>query len=165
MTKPKVWCCHPLRHNGASRVGQFPSHAKGKVRLSSQLVTYLQRKYSVAMMFPAGSNETDGAYMCACCYEFEMDQMQRSQSGQQPWNDEMAGSDSESSLHERLRSSTGTLTVRDYSKMAGQAHPSGSEGSDASSEDESATAHERLSAKETLDNVFRLLQIEGIVDV
>ena len=94
-----------------------------------------------------------------------MDEMQHPQSGQQPWNDEMAGSDSESGLHQRLRSSTGALIVRDYSQMAGQVHSSDSEASDESSEDESATAHERFSAKETLANVFRLLQIEAIVDV
>ena len=116
------------------------------------------------MMFPAGSNMDEDAHLCTSCYEFEMDQMQHPQSAQQPWNDEMAGSDSESSLHERLRSSTGALTVRDYSQMTGQVRPSEIEGSDDSSEDESATAHERLSAKETLDNVFRLLQIEAIVD-
>ena len=103
--------------------------------------------------------------MCACCYEFEMGHFKNSQSGQQPWNDEMTGSDSESGLHERLRSSIGVLTVRNCPEMAGQVLPSESEGSDASSEDESATSFERTSATETLDNVFRLLQIEAIVDV
>ena len=52
----------------------------------------------------------------------------------------MAGSDSESGLHERLRSSIGVLTVRNCPEMAGQVLPSESEGSDASSEDESATS-------------------------
>ena len=49
--------------------------------------------------------------------------------------------------------------------MADQVRRSELEGSDDSSEDESATSHDRLSAKPTLDNVFRLLQIEAIVDV
>ena len=77
----------------------------------------------------------------------------------------MAESDSESGLHERLRSSTSAFTVRNYSAMADQVRRSEFEGSDDSSEDESASSHDRLSAKATLDNVFRVLQIEAIVDV
>lgn len=165
MTKPKVWCCHPWRHNGESKVGRFPSHAKGKIRLSSQLVTFLKKKYSVAMMFPVGSNGAEDAYMCNSCHEFEMDHFQTSRDGQQSWDDEMGDSDSGSGLHRRLRSSTSSLTVRNYSEIAGRIRSSELEESDASSEDESATSHERLSAKEILNKVFHLLQIEAIADV
>ena len=165
MTKPKVWCCHPWRHNGESKGGRFPSHAKGKIRLSSQLVAFLKKKYSVAMMFPVGSNAAEDAYMCNSCYEFEMDHFQTSRGGQQSWDDEMRDSDSGSGLHRRLRSSTSSLTVRNYSEIAGRVRSSELEEFDASSEDESATSHERLSAKEILNKVFHLLRIEAIADV
>ena len=77
----------------------------------------------------------------------------------------MRDGDSGSGLHRRLRSSTSSLTVRNYSEIPGRVRSSELEEFDASSEDESATSHERLSAKEILNKVFHLLRIEAIADV
>lgn len=94
-----------------------------------------------------------------------MEHFQASRGDHLSRDDGMGDGDNGSGLHQRLRSSTGSLTVRNYSERAERVRSVDVAESDASSEDESARSYESLSAKEVLNEVFRLFQIEAIVDV
>ena len=78
MGKLKVWCCHPVRHNGAKKIGRAPSYPKGKYLVSSKLESFLKEQYNVPVM---NSSELTmpNLYVCTSCYDYEMDRFERIQ--------------------------------------------------------------------------------------
>ena len=78
MTKLKVWCCHPVRHNGAKKIGRAPSHPKGKYLVSSKLDSFLKEQYNV-LAINSSELTMPNLYVCTGCYEYEMDRFERIQ--------------------------------------------------------------------------------------
>ena len=68
MTRGKVWCCRPVRHSEASKVGRISSHSKGKYLVSSGLVKFLKRQQGLTIFNPSQSEKAK-LYMYTSCYK------------------------------------------------------------------------------------------------
>jgi hypothetical protein len=75
MTKLEVWCCHPVRHNGATKIGRAPTHPGGTYLVSSDLDSFLKEQYNVLITSTSQVN----MYVCTSCYEYEMNRYERIQ--------------------------------------------------------------------------------------
>ncbi len=161
MTKSKVWCCHPVRHSGASKFGRVPSHPKRKYLVSSKMVKFLKKQYDVAIINPSQSNMAK-FYICTSCHEYEMDRFQRIQTSVD--DQQLSDSDDEFNKHSQLRLSMGSLNMEDDFEISTSQRAADAEQSGTSSEDEFALSFDRHAAKKIFNNVFGILKIEAIVD-
>jgi hypothetical protein len=161
MTKSKVWCCHPVRHSEASKIGRVPSHPKGKYLVSPKMVNFLKKQYDVAIINPSQSNMAN-FYICTSCHEYEMDRFQRIKTS--VGDQQLSDNDDQSNEHSQLRLSMGSLNVEDNFEISTSQRAAEAEQSGTSSEDEFALSFDRHAAKKIFNDVFRILKIEAIVD-
>jgi hypothetical protein len=160
MTKPKIWCSHPERHNGSSKLGRTPSHPKGKNLLPPEMINFWKGHYWNATMNTHGWYKD--VYLCTTCYEYELAKFRNVD--QLPSNHQLSDNNFQAYQSRALRSKTRTVS-RSAHRRSVDEHTSESEQSEMSSDDEAASSYERNSAKETLNNLFCLLKIEPAVDM
>ncbi|CAF3141374.1 unnamed protein product [Rotaria sp. Silwood2] len=75
--KSHIWCSHPYHDevlsNGkkrCSKVGQTPSHPKGKRSISEQLAKYIN-SHSESILNGSSTKLEEGDYLCSTCYTKE----------------------------------------------------------------------------------------------
>lgn len=63
-------CCHPNRHDGATRSGRRPSCPKGDRKIPAAVATFMTKRYSNSKR-SAAISFSDSDYMCRRCLEYE----------------------------------------------------------------------------------------------
>ncbi|CAF1550492.1 unnamed protein product [Adineta ricciae] len=163
MTKGKVWCCHPTRHIGASKVGCVPSHPKGKYVASATLVNFLKKQYgSAAMKVPMNSN-SGRLCVCTSCREFESDRLRKAESSR----DERRVTNDESGMAKRLQrqASMNPLVVLDNDVFHSPQPSSHLKQAESSADDEAGILYDRCRTKDVCNDVLRTLAIEAISEM
>lgn len=145
MTKLKVWCCHPVRHNGAKKIGRAPTHPRGKYLVSSDLDSFLREQYNVPITSTSQVNMSNLKY-CTSCYEYELKRFERIQA----------------SVGDQQLSKNDDQSPMELLDMQGDFEISASQ---RSADDELTVLHDRQVDKDIINNVFRILEIEEIVDM
>ena len=145
MFQRKKWCAHPTRHRHETKIGQRPSHPTGHHPMSDQLAwnirTYYRRSIGMSKI-----SVKKGDRLCKTCYHHERNRFDLLYSYQV----EPMETDSQYSM--------------DISSTSGE--ESGDEESDGTNNDSIYSAREeRANYKQTLDNIFQLLDITKIIDM
>ena len=117
MTKAKTWCCHPVRHNGTSKVGRVPSHPKGKYLISCKMVKFLQKQYGLAVFNPSQSKKAK-FYTCTSCYQYEIDRFEKFKT--LPNYQQLLNSTDQRNDLYQLRSSMDSLIIDDSENSTSQ---------------------------------------------
>ena len=68
---PIQWCAHPVYHSGKTKIGQKPSHPRGKRKVDEELAKFIKDTYRLSSNLTAESIE-EGDLLCRTCYEKEM---------------------------------------------------------------------------------------------
>ena len=162
MTKLKVWCCHPVRHQGATKVGRAPSHPKGIYRVPSKLLNFIEKQHGVVIADPRKSVE-ESFFLCTCCYQLEMDQLR---SDQTSVGDQQVSHDMHPDRRhlQRQASMNWRIKPHDCDDSPAQCTPE-VKSSEPSSEDELHLTLDRRRARDICNDVLRILKIEIIDDM
>ena len=149
MTKAKIWCCHPGRHNRTSKVGCVPSHRKGKYLVSSKLVKLLQKQYGLPVFNPSQSKKAK-LYTCTSCYQYETDRFEKFKTF--PNYQQLSNTTDQRNDLYQLRSSMDSLSIDDSENSTSQ-RVAAARQADNSSGDESDASYGRYAAREMFNGV------------
>ncbi|CAF5114774.1 unnamed protein product, partial [Rotaria sp. Silwood1] len=146
---------HPTRHQNCSTVGRKVTHPKRRCVVSKQLAQYIQKYYRRGIG-KSKLTTREGDFLCTGCYDFECKKMNKKNKSTQ---------EQEHIVEYNVEHEVKDLS---YSSNSNEQEPDNEDEALSSSTSSNASMKQLIykqEAVELLNNIFKLLNIERIVDV